>query len=302
MTITTDRGGPDPMRVALLTVLAMLAFAANSLLCRLALSESEIEPAGFTAVRVIAGAAVLWLLVSAGGRGGGLGGSWKGAAALAAYAVAFSFAYVGLSAGTGALLLFGAVQATMIGSALLRGDRLTGWQWTGLLLALAGLVVLLAPGARAPDPLRGLLMIGAGVAWGAYTLLGRGAGDPLATTAGNFVRAVPLALVPVALTAEGLPPLGPGVLYAVLSGAVASGMGYAIWYAAVPGLTATRAASVQLSVPVITAIGGVAMLGEVLSLRLVAASVVVLGGIALVIARQRPAASAAPRAAGLRSR
>lgn len=296
-------------RAALLTLLAMLAFAANSILCRLALTQTAIDPASFTLVRIASGAASLWLIARATGhgptgegkqgrgRGRWGGGSWIGAAALLAYAVAFSFAYLTMTAGTGALLLFGAVQATMILAGLYRGERLSPMQWGGLGLALGGLGLLLAPGLSPPDPLGALLMVAAGVAWGVYSLLGRSSRDPIATTAGNFLRAAPMAAV-VALLSSAIGAASGGgarwdaggLVYGLLSGALASGVGYAIWYAALPALTAARAASVQLSVPVITAIAAVLALGERITLPLAIASAAVLGGIALVIAgKRRPA-------------
>lgn len=274
-------------RVLLLTVVVMLAFAANSLLCRIALRETGIDAASFTTLRIASGALVLWLIVRA--RRGDIGrqGSWGSAAALFVYAAAFSYAYLSLPAAVGALLLFGAVQATMIGYGLVRGERFSGRQTVGLVLAAGGLLGLLLPGVSAP-PLQGaVLMIVAGVAWGLYSLRGRRGGDPTASTAGNFVRALPFALV---LSLSMLPHANlaaDGVLYALASGAFASGLGYAIWYAALPGLRATQAATVQLSVPVIAAFGGALFLGEAITLRLVLASVAVLGGIALVIGLRR---------------
>lgn len=217
-------------------------------------------------------------------------GSWAGAAALSAYAAAFSFAYVGLPAASGALLLFGAVQVTMIAAGLIRGERLRPLQWLGIVLAAGGLVALLAPGAQipqAPDPIAAVLMLASGAAWGAYSLIGRRSRDPLATTAGNFMRSLPLAvllLVPALLRMEIDPQ---GLALAVASGALASGLGYAVWYAVLPALGAAQAASVQLSVPVIAALGGTVLLGEAITWHLVVVSVAVLGGIALVI---RPAA------------
>ncbi len=270
-------------RTALLTALAMLAFAANSLLCRLALRDTAIDAASFTLIRIASGAAMLWLLVRIRQGAGRIRGNWASAAALFAYAAGFSFAYLSLDAGTGALLLFGAVQATMIGYGLYKGERLGALASFGLLLAAAGLVGLLLPGLTAP-PLQGaLLMAAAGVAWGIYSLRGRGGGNPAAATAGNFVRALPPALA-LSLLALGSARFDPaGAAYAAASGALASGLGYAIWYAALPGLRAASAASVQLSVPVIAALGGVLLLGEQLTLRLVLASLAILGGVALVI-------------------
>ena len=270
-------------RVLLLTALARLAFAANSLLCRVALRETGIDAASFTGIRIASGALALWLIVRL--REGGLGGhgNWPSAFALFAYAAAFSYAYLSLAAAVGALLLFGAVQATMIGYGFARGERFDARQSAGLALAAAGFVGLLLPGLSAP-PLGGsLLMIAAGIAWGVYSLRGRGGGNPTASTAGNFVRALPFAAV---LSLAMLPQAAldaAGVGYAVASGALASGLGYAIWYTALPGLRASSAATVQLSVPVIAALGGALFLGEAITLRLVLASVAVLGGIALVI-------------------
>lgn len=273
------------MRTVVLTLLAMLAFAANSLLCRQALLRTDIDAASFTLVRLVAGALMLWLVVRLrhAPPGPGPGGNWWSALMLFAYAAAFSFAYVSLPAAVGALLLFGAVQATMIGAGLWRGERFQARQWAGLVLALGGLVGLLLPGLSAP-PLGGaVLMLGAGVAWGVYSLRGKGVGDPLGVTAGNFLRAVPMALaLGVALLAQ-LSVDRAGLGYAVASGALTSGIGYVLWYAALPGLRAGTAATVQLSVPVIAALGAVAFLGEAWGLRLMLASATILGGIALVV-------------------
>lgn len=275
-------------RTLLLTALAMLAFAGNSLLCRLALRETAIDAASFTAVRLLAGACTLWLLLQLRQNRQAPAGSWAGAVALFTYAAAFSFAYLQLDTGVGALLLFGAVQLSMLLWGLLRGERLGLCASLGTALATAGLLALLLPGASAPPLLAALLMLLAGVAWGAYSLLGRGQGNPLAVTAGNFLRATPLALL---LALAVLPQLnwdGPGLFYALLSGALTSGVGYAIWYSALPGLHASQAATVQLSVPILAALGGSLLLGEALTLRLLLSAVAVLGGIALVLsARQR---------------
>ncbi len=272
-------------RIILLTATAMTAFAANSLLCRLALVRTSIDPATFTSIRLAAGAAVLWLIVSSRGERIAGAGSWTSALALFAYAAGFSLAYVRLSAATGTLLLFGAVQTTMIGYGWWKGERLLAAQAAGLLLAVAGLVGLLLPGLSAPPWPASMSMIAAGIAWGIYSLRAKGSKDPTGTTAGNFVRALPFA---AALTAVTLPHASfdaGGAAYAVASGALASGLGYAVWYAALRGLKATTAATVQLSVPVIAAVGGVILLGEALTLRLVMASAAVLGGIALVTLR-----------------
>lgn len=265
----------------------MIAFAGNSLLCRMALKHTSIDAASFTLIRIFSGAAVLWLIMKVRNARWKVAGDWPSALALFAYAAAFSFAYNSLSAGTGALLLFGAVQATMILWGLSKGERLHTPQLVGLTLALSGLVALLFPGLSAP-PLGGsILMLGAGLAWGIYSLRGKAAGDPASATAGNFLRAVPFT---VALSIALLPWAKldrVGIEYAILSGAIASGVGYAIWYAALPGLKAASAATVQLSVPVLAAAGGILFLGESITLRFLFSSVAVLGGIALVVTEKR---------------
>jgi drug/metabolite transporter (DMT)-like permease len=284
-------------RVMALTWLAMLAFAGNSLLCRAALKHTAIDPASFTTVRLVSGALVLWLLVRLRRGPGAGGGNWLSALALFGYAAGFSFAYVNLPAATGALLLFGAVQATMIGHGIWTGERLRRLQLVGLVLAATGLLALLLPGLSAPPLDASLLMLGAGVAWGVYSLRGRGAGDPVRATAGNFLRAAPIAAALSALAFERISLDAAGLGYAVASGAVASGMGYAIWYTALPALKATHAATVQLSVPVIAALGGIALLGEPLTVRLALASLAVLGGILLVIREKRQPSPPTPPAA-----
>lgn len=275
------------MRLFALTVLAMLAFAGNSLLCRLALKTTAIDPATFTSIRIVAGALVLWLIVRMRAGATPRAGSWAGALSLCAYAAAFSFAYVSLGAATGALLLFAAVQATMVGYGWWRGERLRGRRLAGFVLALAGLVGLVLPGLSAPPLAGAALMIGAGIAWGVYSLLGKNGGDPSSVTAGNFARAVVPALAVSALFASTLSLDGRGIVYATLSGAVTSGLGYVIWYAVLPGLGVSAAAVAQLSVPIIAAAGGVALLDEPLTLRLVAAAILTLGGIALVVLPSR---------------
>lgn len=271
------------VRAVSLTAVAMLAFAANSVLCRLALQQEAIDAASFTVIRLLSGALALAVLLGARGVPPARSGNWRSAFALFAYAAAFSFAYVSLPTGIGALLLFAAVQATMIVTGLVHGERLTMSQLVGLLLAFGGFVHLLLPGLSAP-PLGGaLLMVGAGIAWGVYSLRGRGTRDPLAATAGNFLRTVPMAIGLAMLGVGSVNIQSFGVLYAVLSGALASGSGYVVWYAALRGLSATGAATVQLSVPVIAALGGVLLLGEVVTVRLVLASVAILGGVAIVL-------------------
>lgn len=279
----------SPARLFIITLLAMIAFAGNSLLCRLALKYTSIDAASFTSIRILSGALVLWLIVRIRGGSHSASGNWISAFALFLYAGGFSFAYLSLPAGTGALLLFGAVQITMIGYGLWRGERLRKRQAAGFILAFTGLVGLLLPGISAP-PLRGsVLMLGAGIAWGVYSLRGRGSGDSTRVTAGNFLRAVPFA---AALSLAMLPSTSldsSGIWYAIASGALASGFGYAIWYTALKELRATSAATVQLSVPVIAAVGGIVFLGEQPTVRLLITSAVILGGIALVIFDKRQA-------------
>ncbi|MEZ6038170.1 MAG: EamA family transporter [Planctomycetota bacterium] len=269
-------------RTWLLTAAAMLAFAANSLLCRQALAHTQIDPATFTTIRIAAGAVLLGLLNRRGRLDVGRAGSWTSAAALFAYAAAFSFAYRTLPASTGALLLFGAVQVTMIGRGMARGERLVGPAHAGMILALGGLTFLLMMQGVTTPSLRGaLLMLGAGVAWGVYSLRGSGGQDPARATAGNFVRAVPFAVLLSVVTLDTARLDLLGCLYAAASGALASGLGYTIWYAALRGLTRISAATVQLSVPVLTGLLAVLLLGEPLT-GLCGASAAVLGGIALI--------------------
>ena len=283
------------VKIIALTSTAMLAFAGNSLLCRLALKHTAIDAASFTTIRLIAGAAALWLIVrfqqsanvDKNEQNNKQNGSWLSALALFVYATAFSFAYASLSAATGALLLFGAVQATMICFGIWRGERFRTMQTTGLLLAVAGLVGLLLPGLSAPPMWGTVLMISSGIAWGVYSLRGKGAGDPTAVTAGNFLRTLPFAMVLSLLFLRSMNIDAAGVAYAITSGVLTSGIGYAIWYTALPSLKATHAATVQLSVPVIAALGGIVLLGEHLTMRLILASVAILGGIALVIFEKR---------------
>lgn len=270
-------------RVVLLVVFAMLAFAGNSLLCRIALRDTAIDAASFTSIRLASGALVLWILLRSRGKQPLAAGSWPMAAMLFAYAVCFSFAYRDLTAATGALLLFGAVQLTMTGYGLLSGERLVGLRLVGVLVAAVGLVWLLLPGLSAPPVIEAGLMLAAGIAWGIYSLLGRGAGDPTAATGGNFIRAVPFAAILSLTAASQASPDQTGLMYAVTSGAVTSGLGYVLWYAALPALSATSAATIQLCVPAIAALGGVVLLAEPITARLLIASAAILGGIALTI-------------------
>lgn len=267
-----------------LTLLALLAFAANSILCRLALGAGHIDAASFTTLRLLSGAIVLALLVlprPAGRRS--FGGSWPAALALALYAVPFSFAYLQLTAGTGALLLFGAVQGTMLAAGLAAGERPGAVTWIGFAAALAGFLVLVAPGVTAPEPLAALLMTAAGVAWGVYSLLGRGASNPAAATAGNFLRAAPLAVLVSLVAHAGARGDTTGVVLAIVSGGVTSGLGYVLWYAILPRLGAVRAAIAQLAAPAFVALAGVTLLGETATARLVGAAALILGGVGLAL-------------------
>jgi drug/metabolite transporter (DMT)-like permease len=269
----------------LITLLAMMAFAGNSLLCRLALRETTIDPTLFYSTRLVSGALVLWLVMAMRQQSKAVEGSWYAALALFIYAAAFAYAYVSLSAGTGALLLFASIQITMILYGLIKGDRLVIIQWLGVMLALGGLIALMLPRVESPPLSSALLMIGAGVAWGAYSLLGRGARNPSAATAGNFIRSVPLALVAL-LTAFALGSLrvdNLGLLYALASGAITSGLGYVLWYAVLKHLSVTQAATVQLSAPVITAFAGALLLAEPITSVLVLSTLAILAGVSLVI-------------------
>jgi len=298
-------------RLFIFTLLAMVAFASNSLLCRLALKQTSIDPGTFTLIRILSGAIALWLVIKAirpsiakrmasplvdSSYSSSLVthqsslryGTWSSALALFLYAAAFSFAYVDLSAGTGALLLFGAVQATMILWGLYQGETLRGIQIAGFTVAVTGLVVLVFPGLAAPPLICSILMLGAGVAWGIYSLRGKGENYPLSATAGNFGRAVPLAAAASIIFIPWARIDLAGVSYGIISGAITSGLGYVIWYSALPSLNAASAATVQLSVPVLTATGGILLLGEPITLRYLLASIAVLGGIAFVVATPHP--------------
>jgi drug/metabolite transporter (DMT)-like permease len=284
----------------MLTLVAMIAFASNSLLCRAALKQTSIDAATFTFVRIFSGAAALWLIMEFRrrltverttshlverclGLSVQRAGNWLSALALFAYAAAFSFAYVDLSAGTGALLLFGAVQATMILWGLHKGEGLDAIQIVGFIIAVTGLIVLVFPSVSAPPLIGSILMLVAGVAWGTYSLRGKAEKNPASVTAGNFLRAVPLAAVLSMIFARWAHVDLAGVSYAIISGAITSGLGYVIWYSALLGLKAASAATVQLSVPVLAATGGILLLGEPLTLRYFLASIAILGGIALVV-------------------
>lgn len=289
------------MRVVILTTVSMLAFAANSVLARLALGSHAIDPLAYTGIRLTAGAVVLvviaWLrrpvsLQRVGPARAWMGGSWAGALSLALYAVTFSIAYVMVATGPGALILFACVQIGMLAWAVFRGDRPSMLEWIGIALALAALAYLVAPSLIAPPPLGAALMAIAGVSWGVYCLVGRGSQSALADSAGNFARCVPAGLPLIALGVWRLHPEPVGLVYALASGAVASGLGYIIWYSVLPHLSRTRAAFVQLTVPAIAAAGGVVFIGEAVTPRLVLATAGIIGGVALaLVASQRRTAA-----------
>jgi drug/metabolite transporter (DMT)-like permease len=278
-------GNPSTWQTLVATSLAMTAFAANSILSRLALGPSHIDAAGFTAIRLVSGAATLFVLARLSGRRRTRQsrGNWISGVMLLAYAIMFSFAYVRLSVGSGALILFAFVQATMIAWGLVRGERPKSIQWVGLAVAVGGLVYLVLPGLSAPSTTGSLMMAIAGVAWGTYSLRGRGPADPLVSTTDNFVRAAPLALIVAFVFFKTINLSTRGAVLAIASGSIASGIGYVVWYAALRGLTATRAASVQLTVPVIAAVGGIVILREAISLRIAISAALILGGVALTL-------------------
>ena len=281
--------GGSFIRSMLLTVIALIAFASNSVLCRLALGGKQIDPASFTTLRLVSGAVVLGLMTASSRKKAFFGesGSWFSALMLLTYALGFSFAYLGLTTGTGALILFGSVQVTMLSASVRRGDHPHSLEWTGMLLALGGLVYLVSPGLAAPPLTSAALMAAAGLAWGAYTLRGRGVGNPIAATADNFIRSVPIVLLAALPFSSGIMARPSGILLAVTSGAITSGLGYVVWYIALRGLTVTRAALVQLSVPILAALGGVLVLSEEITVRLVISATVTLSGIALSMAGRK---------------
>ena len=272
-----------------LTGVALMAFAGNSLLTRAALGPREIDAASFLLIRLASGAVILWAILRwlPPNPGAARKGDWLAGALLALYGVAFSVAYLLVSAGTGALILFGAVQVTMLAAGLRAGERLSALAWLGLAVAVAGVVWLVAPGVTAPSPAGAVLMAVAGAAWGFYSLRGRGVIDPLRATAGNFAHAIPFALVVGVLLAPGIRGTWHGVSLAIVCGAITSGLGYVVWFEALKGLDAARAATVQLAVPALAAAGGALFLAEPVTLRLALCSAAVLGGIALVLAQQR---------------
>ncbi|MBU2976798.1 DMT family transporter [Alteromonas sp. C1M14] len=268
-------------------VFAMIAFAANSLLCRMALAEGLIDPTSFTFIRLASGAFTLSILLLVRKKNVLSAGSWSGAIALFIYAAGFSYAYVSMSTGTGALLLFGAVQLTMLLWGFYKGETFTLVQCSGFIVALGGLVILLLPGLSSPPLLAASIMILAGIGWGAYSIMGKGVSSPLAMTGGNFVKATPIAAILFLLMVDDTQIGVNGALLALASGAMASGLGYALWYHVLPLLKSTNAATIQLSVPVIATVMGWLFLGEQISTRILLASVAILGGIVLVLRKKR---------------
>ena len=277
---------PSSLRISFYTLMAMIAFAANSLLCRMVLVETETSPGMFTAVRLLSGAITLFVITRLLRVPSVKAGSWRGALALFTYAAAFSFAYVSMSTGTGALLLFGSVQITMICAGLLAGERFHRWQVIGFLLAITGLIVLLMPGLSAPPFGAAALMLCAGFAWGLYSIMGRGAVSGIAITSGNFIYAVVFVIallgVSAAMESELTVDIS-GMVLGVASGALASGIGYTLWYQVLPHIKSTHAATIQLSVPVLAVIAGWLFLSEAITLQIVLASLAILGGIWIVI-------------------
>lgn len=287
MQYSVDTSSAVTATTALLTIAAMLAFAANSLLSRFALGDQLVDAASFTTIRAVSAALTLALIALPRWRAGAhVATDWRAVATLFAYMMFFSFAYASLDAGTGALILFGAVQLTMFVVAFRHGEKFSFRSWAGLGVAAFGLIYLVSPGVSAPDPFGAIMMTVAGFAWGGYSLLGKGTNDPVMATTNNFVYAVPLVIISSLLFLSDFQVSPGGVILAVLSGALASGLGYMAWYAALRGLTATRAATVQLSVPVIAAFGGGVVLSEPISVRLVVASVATLGGVAIVLTQR----------------
>ena len=271
------------IRLIVLTALTMIAFAGNSVLCRLALKETGIDAASFTSVRLLSAVAMLWLLMRWQSESALKHGTWRSAFSLFIYAVTLSYAYRTINTGAGALILFGAVQVTMLTAGFLAGERMRGVQIAGFVAAITGLLILVLPGVETPSVLDAILMLVSGAAWGVYSMFGRGVPDPVAATAGNFMRAVPFT---IALSLLALPWFHfdkVGVLYAVLSGALTSALGYVLWYRVLQHMRAMTASTIQLSAPIIAAVGGIMLMGEAVTLNLLIASLMILGGIWLVL-------------------
>jgi len=277
------------MRVVIVTSFTLIAFAANSILCRLALGGNLIDPVSFTALRLVSGAVALTIISRAAREAktpNETRGAWASGFALFAYAITFSLAYASLSTGAGALLLFGSVQVTMIGAALKSGEKLGSAQWVGSAAAIGGLACLALPALSAPAPIGALLMCVAGMAWGAYSVRGKGISAPVSMTAGNFLRSAPMALIVSAVALSSAHLTQSGILLALTSGVITSGLGYVLWYKALRGLTTTQASVAQSLVPVLAALGGVVFLSEQMSLRLIVASTLILGGVIVAVLKR----------------
>jgi len=273
----------NKLKLSVFTTLTMLAFASNSLLCRMAMKETTISSASYTSIRLLSGAATLWFIMYCQKQASTKYGSWRSALALFVYAVTLSFAYRSINTGAGALVLFGAVQLTMLLAGYLAGERMSSFQNLGFAAALAGLVILVSPNAVAPSIMDSLLMLASGIAWGLYSIFGRGLPDPVAATAGNFIRAVPMAIGLSIVTLPWMHIDSRGLIYATVSGAITSGIGYLLWYRILQHMSAMTASTIQLSSPLLASIGGVVLLGEVLTRELMVASILILGGIWLVL-------------------
>ena len=275
------------MRIVILILLALVAFAANSVLVRAALAQGQIGPAAFGAIRLLSGVAMLAIVLAVQGRLRGVmtQANVISATALLIYVTGFSFAYLWLDTGTGALILFGGGQITMFAGALLAGERPGLSRWAGAGLGLLGLAVLFGPKAGAPDFGGAMLMAGAAMGWGVYTLRGRSSTAPTQATAANFMLATPVAVMLWLLMPDTTPAAPQGIALAVTSGAIASGIGYALWYAVLPALKSTQAAILQLAVPVIALAGGVLLLGEPFTWLFVLAATLVMAGVVVALKR-----------------
>ncbi|MBL4765002.1 MAG: DMT family transporter [Colwellia sp.] len=273
------------LKTSLLTGLALIAFAANSVLCRLALGNGAIDASSFTVIRLLSGAIALFIILSIKGSNQGVSskGSWTAGLMLFLYAITFSYAYLSVDTGTGALILFGSVQITMIMLSLISGTRLHLIEWSGVFIAFTGFIYLMLPNITTPSINGFILMTVAGISWGIYTLKGRSSKNPLMDTTYNFLRTIPFVALLAVFSMQNISYSTEGIVLALISGAITSGVGYTIWYIALGGLSSTQAAVIQLSVPVIAAIGGVVFVSEIITIRLVISATVVLSGILMVV-------------------
>jgi drug/metabolite transporter (DMT)-like permease len=273
------------LKTSLLTVLALIAFAANSVLCRLALGNGFIDASSFTVIRLLSGSIALFIILSIKGNNKGVlsKGSWTASFMLFLYAITFSYAYLSVDTGTGALILFGTVQITMILLSLISGTRLHISEWSGVIIAFTGFIYLILPSITTPSINGFIMMIVSGISWGIYTLRGRSSKNPFMDTTYNFLRTIPFVVLLAFLTMKNISYSSEGVILALLSGTITSGVGYTIWYIALRGLSSTQAAVIQLAVPVIAAIGGVVFMSEIITFRLIISTSIVLGGILMVV-------------------